>query len=348
MKVKTKLFVLPMIAIAIAATAFFGFANYSTPETVSATTDHIVYFYNLGWSEVYVHYADGSATAATEWPGVPMTNIGEGWFSANVGDCTTCVFNNNNHGEQTFDVTVGKQTTFCVPTNWSEGKLSYWFKDFDHENDPTQYYIVGSHTSWGISSANSMTKLSSSGHDKAALFNYSFTAGTEFKVYKGYGLDVTAINSTYLGTTYCGSVESNSNITIGADGTYAVFVTDGDRAIAVQQGADLAISSGKYKRGTSHVVIAAAFQIEALVSNDGSYIIGYKDGEDHDDNVYYSGLYLKTGEDTYSDRITADSLFGVTGGELIVFELPKAAGTYQLYIKYNGTKIATRDVTVTL
>ena len=65
-----------------------------------------VYFNNAdNWSEVRIYYWDTSPVAAsTDWPGEPLTEIGDGWFSYQFPNGVTAaniIFNNNNNGSQT-------------------------------------------------------------------------------------------------------------------------------------------------------------------------------------------------------------------------------------------------------
>ena len=56
----------------------------------------IVFYKNTNnWDKVNAHIWYGTNTSATDWPGKPMTNLGDGWWCVETGDCKNIVFSNN-------------------------------------------------------------------------------------------------------------------------------------------------------------------------------------------------------------------------------------------------------------
>jgi hypothetical protein len=85
--------------------------------TIGSTAGITVYLYKpAGWSTAYIHYWDSAPDANTTWPGIEMSDEGNGWFSYTYPSATSTniVFNDN----------AGNQTTNLVRSG-SDG----WYKD---------------------------------------------------------------------------------------------------------------------------------------------------------------------------------------------------------------------------
>ena len=108
-----------------------------------------VYFINSGeWAEVACHYWGGLNGSA--WPGVQMdltaeTYEAEGWNVYKVtfpGDNTSCIFNNNNNGQQTGDLTVENGKYYCYANG-------IWYERLaDVDPLDTRVYLKGAMNEW--------------------------------------------------------------------------------------------------------------------------------------------------------------------------------------------------------
>ena len=107
-----------------------------------------VYFKNTnGWTTPAVHYWSDIHTAMTQWPGTVMTHVEGDIYSAQVrSDAQYIIFNNNNNGSQTDNLTLNFDTpcyaggswyTYPMPDltrpvyfdntgNWDNVKVYYW------------------------------------------------------------------------------------------------------------------------------------------------------------------------------------------------------------------------------
>ena len=108
-----------------------------------------VYFINSGnWDEVACYYWGGIEPST--WPGVQMdltaeTYEAEGWNVYKVtfpGDNTSCIFNNNNNGQQTGDLTVENGKYYCYANG-------IWYERLaDVDPLDTRVYLKGDMNEW--------------------------------------------------------------------------------------------------------------------------------------------------------------------------------------------------------
>ena len=112
MKSKTKLFLLPIMAVALFAFAFAGVEAFkTTPAKVAADTTKTVYYYNVNdWANPRAHAWNN--TEETEWPGavgVAATSVGPKWFSFEIPEYATGICFSDNGANQTYDLTIEGQ-----------------------------------------------------------------------------------------------------------------------------------------------------------------------------------------------------------------------------------------------
>ena len=109
------------------------------PDPVEMMTD---YFNDvLSWGTVYVHYwGNGTST----WPGVAMTDNGEGTFSAEIPEGTSVVFTASSDGPQTVDITADADAVYTPTTTDDQGHYYVEAAAIDDEQpteapeDPTE------------------------------------------------------------------------------------------------------------------------------------------------------------------------------------------------------------------
>ena len=104
-----------------------------TTEPVPATTRTILFSNNKGWTNVCIHYWGSASTPDTEWPGVPMTLVGQNEYQEDQYsfDIYTDVagFVINGEGGQTTNITYEDGVTGWYPLD---------------ETDDEGHYLVGS------------------------------------------------------------------------------------------------------------------------------------------------------------------------------------------------------------
>lgn len=175
------------------------------------------------WAEVYTHnWIEGGA--GTTWPGYPMTKTGEtvnGFdvYEATIEpDYTSIIFNNNDKGSQTADLTVQEGQYYDI-------KAGIWYASLADvpEVDPlsTDRYLVGSFNGW--STVANEFKLNNVG-DSTAYVTMTLEADTtyQFKVMREgtWTSCATPITDTVSGLTFSKSVSGNATITTKAAGDY--------------------------------------------------------------------------------------------------------------------------------
>ncbi len=82
----------------------------------------IVFYKNTNnWDKVNAHIWYGTNTSATDWPGKPMTNLGDGWWCFETGDCTKIVFNGGSLEKKTADLDIPTDQKACAYNNgWNK------------------------------------------------------------------------------------------------------------------------------------------------------------------------------------------------------------------------------------
>ena len=87
--------------------------------TITPAIYNIYYKNTSNWSNVYAYYWSDSNTKMTTWPGVQMTNVGNGTYKIEVpSDAKYIIFNNGN-GSQTVDITLNGTGMIYNNGSWS-------------------------------------------------------------------------------------------------------------------------------------------------------------------------------------------------------------------------------------
>jgi len=99
----------------------------NTVPTEASTTkpvdlgNFIYYKNNDDWGEVKVYYWSDSDTNMTSWPGLHMESIGDNVYKAEIPEnAKYVVFNNNNQGLQTQDITLNGMNKIYSNGSWSD------------------------------------------------------------------------------------------------------------------------------------------------------------------------------------------------------------------------------------
>lgn len=124
---------------------------FKTPDTWTA-------------APIYIHYWNVAGVPGTEWPGLPATDLGDGWYSYQFPDGVAAanVIFHNNMGDQTGDATARRESDGCLvdgawqdscppylgeelpgftvrfeaPESWSNVNVYYWDNGADAVNWP--------------------------------------------------------------------------------------------------------------------------------------------------------------------------------------------------------------------
>ena len=197
----------------------------SAPATQPDIEDGVtVYCVNsANWADVYAHsWVTGGAT--TTWPGYAMTKTGETvngfdvYMAVVEPDYTGIIFNNNNKGSQTSDLTIQAGQYFDIKS----GKWYQSLADIPAVGAlSTDRYLVGSFNSWSTVANEFM--LNAEG-DETAYVTLSLAANTtyEFKVVRegSWTSNTTPITGDVSGLVFSSSNKSNATITTTYAGDY--------------------------------------------------------------------------------------------------------------------------------
>ena len=200
------------------------------PTTVAPTEPAGIKVYAINsakWSTVYAYYWGGVTTPT--WPGKAMTKTADTVNGFDVYEFTfetapeSIIFNNNNNGSQTADLTFQAGQYFDV-------KGGKWYKSLDDvpavSASSTDRYLVGSFNGWSTTANEFM-----SADGKIARVEMDLAANTtyEFKIVREGTWtsckETLSITNSATGLTFSSSVQGNTKLTTKNAGTY-VFEFD--------------------------------------------------------------------------------------------------------------------------
>ena len=93
----------------------FFFVLFALIAALPAQAKTVFYKNTNNWSTVKAHIWNG--TAVTTWPGKDMTNLGDGWYCIETGDCKNIQFNGGSSDKQTGDLTIPTDQKECAYNN---------------------------------------------------------------------------------------------------------------------------------------------------------------------------------------------------------------------------------------
>ncbi len=197
------------------------------PEDPEPTAIKVYAINSAKWTEMYTHFWGG--VTGTTWPGKAMTKTGETVNGFDVYEYTfeaapqNIIFNNNDKGSQTADLTFQAGKYFDV-------KGGKWYDSLDDvpavSASATDRYLVGSFNGWNTTANEFM-----SADGKVGRVEMELAANTayEFKIVREGTWtsckDTLSITSSASGLTFSSSVSGNTKLTTKAAGTY-VFEFD--------------------------------------------------------------------------------------------------------------------------
>ncbi|MDD7018727.1 MAG: chitobiase/beta-hexosaminidase C-terminal domain-containing protein, partial [Bacteroidales bacterium] len=259
----------------------FFFVLFALIAALPAQAKTVFYKNTNNWNTVKAHIWNGTETAATTWPGNDMTNLGDGWYCIETGDCKNIQFNGGSSDKQTGDLTIPTEQTECAYNNgwnnwsgytlylnhpWGGGAWGTW-KEATNNYDGTfslvEYY-GGENNNTGCDYG--YTENSQAGYvtDQNVDYVKSIPKNTKCTFTfdrKTNTLTITK-NATQLAaptfTPAGGTFTSAQNVTISAaDGATIYYTTDGT---------DPTTSSTKYE---SAITVSKTTTIKAIAVKDG-------------------------------------------------------------------------------
>lgn len=257
----------------------FFFVLFALIAALPAQANYVFFKNTNNWSTVKAHIWNG--TAGTAWPGNDMTNLGDGWYCIETGDCKNIQFNGGSSDKQTGDLTIPTEQTECAYNNgwnnwsgytlylnhpWGGGAWGTWKKatnNYDGTFSLVEYY-GGENNNTGCNYG--YTENSQAGYvtDQNVDYVKSIPKNTKCTFTfdrKTNTLTITK-NATQLAaptfTPAGGTFTSAQNVTISAaDGATIYYTTDGT---------DPTTSSTKYE---SAITVSKTTTIKAIAVKDG-------------------------------------------------------------------------------
>jgi len=188
------------------------------------------------WGKVAAYVWDAAGVAAVTWPGTLMEKTEETVNGFDVyaisfdSEYANIIFNNNNNGSQTDNLTVQDGKYFDI-------KGGKWYASLEEVPavDPaaTDVYLVGAFNSWSTT-ANEF-KLTEDGKTATVTMDLEAATTYEFKVVRNsaWTSNTTPITATVAGLTFSSSVSDNAKITTTEAGTYTFTWTVAASQLAV-------------------------------------------------------------------------------------------------------------------
>lgn len=202
-----------------------------TTEQPIAHSTTVYYKPTLGTDDKVYCYAFKGTAANAEYPGLEMTNEGNGLYSYTINtDLYDKFILSYGHGQTNTKARAEDfAVTEVVGTNNFYNGSTWTTKPVADTSLTADYYVVGSMaaSSWGCNSAFAMTKDTTVKDDAQAdtykITGVSFAAGDKFKVRNNSNLaseEWYSNTSTWDGCGY--TLDGEGNLVVSAAGTYTV------------------------------------------------------------------------------------------------------------------------------
>ena len=335
--------------------------NYYKPADFGET----VYFYDFIWLSSD-HSGDTHCMKLNgDWAGANVTASKDGnWYSATTNKYATFIFNDNNE-HQSSSLTYTADYTYYYNGTWYKSAQQVEMKKAQ------KWYIIGAingaAANWNDSTyaCDDDDDSNKSLENKAEWYNVTLKAGDLIKVVHGNDApDYTGQWKNCAAEAGVNTVDGSGNGVIMFDGVYNIYLNKAGDAVYInyaQEGLMGAAANGKYQFSTdgTYLLLAAALNPTSdmtAVSPAHTYKVGYVllDGvdTDHDSNTFYDAIVLKLAAGGTA-RHTAYNLYSnhdYDDYKVLAFEIAKPAvsGTYQIYVKCDGEKIAAKTINVTV
>lgn len=381
MKSKIKFLLTPILALAVAATAFFGYANFNTPAKASAdssTTIHLylgstntytfrdtnllLQDYAIADAKLYVYaWQDGNdAIKNANFPGVEVTVVND-WVDVDLGNAglNRLIVSrvNPNDLEEAWNETVTIEFSYDYPCFYN----NRWYKTKKQIDMVLNrgWYLIGkingAEESFIDSTTTYLTTATAEGKN-AVWNNVELKQGDKIKaVHSDEAPNMSDLKGLKASIDGVCTRDTYGNAVIAYDGIYNIWV-DSSWNLDIERANAEAINFAetKYKAttsGTNYALLATAFDLGDV--GEGNYSIGYyvkpADGDAtmYTTTTYYSGITAgaKTWSLTGGENNIYDSISGdFADAKLIVYEFAAEIGktyTVQAYVMKDGVVVAT-------
>ncbi|MBR2486656.1 MAG: starch-binding protein [Paludibacteraceae bacterium] len=303
----------------------------SEPEPVADVTVHVIN--SAKWAAVACyHWGEGGA--GTEWPGdvLSKTNEFAGYdvYTATfTGEHTSCIFNNNNNGKQTGDLTVQNGQYYDLKSN-------KWYASLAEVPAPdplaTDVFLAGSMNGWSTT-ANEFKKVEEGSATATLTMNLEAETEYEFKVVregawtsrKDQDDDMT-ITETIEGLQFSSSSSKNCKMKTNLAGSYIFTWEISTSKLSITYPTEEVIITYTYTIAGAEALVGSYWSTTdtnndmADADNDGVYTLTktdrtlakgtyeYKVVYDHDWDV---GQYPASGQGNKSVSIEEDGIYTI-------------------------------------
>ena len=201
------------------------------PEPVADVTVHVIN--SAKWAAVACyHWGEGGS--GTSWPGDVLSKtdeiVGYDVYTATfTGEHTSCIFNNNNNGQQTGDLTVQNGQYYDL-------KSKTWYASLADVPAPdplaTDVFLVGSMNAWSTT-ANEFKKVEEGSATATLTMNLEAETAYEFKVVRegAWTSSEENITGSVSELVFSNTIDANTTMTTTVAGDYVFTWNDSKLSI---------------------------------------------------------------------------------------------------------------------
>lgn len=204
----------------------------TTQPSTQPITDGIVYFYNTdGWKEPYAYCWSDSNSSMMDWPGVKMTDVGNGYYSVKIPDAAEKIIFSDNGYPQTSDL--------FIPSNYNCYSNGMWtaYLPVEQTTSTQQVTTEQPETTQAVTTIPQTTQSTTNPSGDKTVYYYNFENWSEPYVY--YWSDSNYSMMDWPGKKMTDIGDGYYSITVPKEAQYIIFSDNGE-----PQTDDLVIPSG--------------------------------------------------------------------------------------------------------
>ena len=258
----------------------FFFVLFALIAALPAQAKTVFYKNTNNWSTVKAHIWNG--TAGTTWPGKDMTNLGDGWYCVETGDCKNIQFNGGSSDKQTADLTIPTEQKECAYNNswnnwsgytlylnhpWGGGAWGTW-KEATNNYDGTFSlvdYYGGENNNTGCDYG--YTKNSQAGYKNAQNDDYVTSIPKNTKCTFTFDRKTNTLTITKNATQLAAPTFSPAGGTFTSAQSVTISAAEGATIYYTTDGTDPTTSSTKYDNNA--ITVSKTTTIKAIAVKDG-------------------------------------------------------------------------------
>ena len=258
----------------------FFFVLMALIAALPAQAKTVFYKNTNNWSTVKAHIWNG--TAGTTWPGKDMTNLGDGWYCVETGDCKNIQFNGGSSDKQTADLTIPTEQKECAYNNswnnwsgytlylnhpWGGGAWGTW-KEATNNYDGTFSlvdYYGGENNNTGCDYG--YTKNSQAGYKNAQNDDYVTSIPKNTKCTFTFDRKTNTLTITKNATQLAAPTFSPAGGTFTSAQSVTISAAEGATIYYTTDGTDPTTSSTKYDNNA--ITVSKTTTIKAIAVKDG-------------------------------------------------------------------------------